>query len=134
VDGRNHALPREARLTGKAAFDRVFAGRLKRNTRYFRFFVGDPVAGKDVARLGMAVSRRVDKRSVVRNRLRRQIRESFRLALHELPALDIVVSARPEAAKSTRESAWQDLHEGWARLKSVVGNLPQTPSPVQGSA
>lgn len=132
MNGRSHALPREARLTGKAAFDRVFAGRLKRNSRYFRFFVGDPVAGRDVARLGMAVSRRVDKRAVVRNRLRRQIRESFRLVLRGLPAIDVVVSARPEAAKSTRESAWHDLCDGWARMKSAIDSLPQSTVPEQG--
>jgi ribonuclease P protein component len=101
-------------LSGKAAFDGVFAARQKRNSRYFRFHYADNAL--DHARLGMAVSRRVDKRSVVRNRLRRQIRQSFRLALPALPSLDIVVNAKPEAAQATRGDLWRDLVEAWPRL------------------
>ena len=101
-------------LSGKAAFDRVFAARLKRHSRYFRFHYADNALGH--ARLGMAVSRRVDKRAVVRNRLRRQIRQSFRLASAAIPALDIVVNARPEAAQAPREAVWRDLQDAWPQL------------------
>lgn len=101
-------------LSGKPAFDRVFAARLKRNSRYFRFHYA--ASELDHARLGMAVSRRVDKRSVVRNRLRRQIRHSFRLAAAQLPFLDIVVNAKPEAAQAPRDEVWRDLIEAWPRL------------------
>lgn len=128
MDRRALALPRAARLTGKAAFDRVFAGRRRHNTRYFRFFVGEAGADARVPRLGMAVSRRVDKRSVVRNRLRRQIRESFRLALDRLPAIDVVVNARPEAAQASREEIWRDLHEGWLRLIPSLSGAPAAPT------
>jgi hypothetical protein len=71
MSGRSAALPRSARLTGKAQFDRVFALRTTRNSRYFRLNLADN--GLAHARLGMAVSRRVDKRAVQRNRLRRQV-------------------------------------------------------------
>ena len=43
------------------------------------------------ARLGLVVPKRVLKRAVDRNRAKRQIRESFRLARPGLPAWDIVV-------------------------------------------
>jgi ribonuclease P protein component len=103
-------------LSGKAAFDRVFVARLKRNSRYFRFHFA--ASELDHARLGMAVSRRVDKRSVVRNRLRRQIRQSFRLAMATLPNLDIVVNAKPEAAQAPRGEVWRDLLDAWPRLRA----------------
>jgi len=45
----------------------------------------------DGARLGLVVPKRILKRAVDRNRAKRQIRESFRLARPELPAWDIVV-------------------------------------------
>jgi ribonuclease P protein component len=114
MSGRSAALPRSARLTGKAQFDRVFALRTTRNSRYFRLNLADN--GLDNARLGMAVSRRVDKRAVQRNRLRRQVRESFRLAWPGLPALDIVVTARPDAAQAERSLVWADLQALWAAL------------------
>lgn len=109
------ALPPRARvLSGKAAFDRVFAARLKRGSRYFRVHYAHNDVGH--ARLGMAVSRRVDKRAVMRNQLRRQIRQSFRLICPTLPALDIVVNAKPEAAQAPRSAIWRDLIELWPQL------------------
>ena len=42
-------------------------------------------------RLGMIVAKRVLTRAVDRNRVKRCVRESFRLALPELPACDYVV-------------------------------------------
>lgn len=101
-------------LSGKSQFDRVFAAGQRAGSRYFRVHYADGGAG--LARLGMAVSRKVDKRAVNRNRLRRQIRESFRRNRSELPVLDLVVTARPEAAGAAREQVWQDLSKLWSRL------------------
>ena len=50
------------------------------------------------ARLGMAVSKRVSKRAVVRNRIRRLIRESFRLNRAKLPPCDVLLIAQTTAA------------------------------------
>ena len=114
MNGRVNALPRSARLSGKAEFDRVFVGARRRTTRYFRVaWAENPL---DYARLGMAVSRRVDKRAVVRNRLRRRIRESFRLAWSGLRSVDIVVTAKPEAAHADRADVWRDLVAFWPTL------------------
>lgn len=55
-------------------------------------------------RLGLAVAIRTAGSAVARNRVRRIVRESFRLAQHELPAVDIVVAARaPVKTASSRE-------------------------------
>ena len=43
-----------------------------------------------LARLGLVISKRVLRRSVDRNRVRRWARETFRLRQHRLPAVDIV--------------------------------------------
>jgi ribonuclease P protein component len=72
--------------------------------------------GKPVARLGIAVSRRVDKRAVVRNRIRRVIRESFRLHRAALPAADILVIARVQAAGTVNAQLRVDLDTLWRRL------------------
>jgi ribonuclease P protein component len=50
------------------------------------------------ARLGLAVSRKVSRSAVQRNRIKRLGRESFRKHGDSLPLLDIVVMARPGAA------------------------------------
>ncbi len=109
-------LPRDARLTGAHAFDRVFASRKARSGRYFRihYLVPDPPGAS--ARLGMTVSRRVARSAVERNRVRRQIRESFRLQRPGLAALDFVVRALPGAAAIDSAELRQSLNDLWSRF------------------
>jgi len=54
---------------------------------------------------------------VARNRIRRVAREVFRLAQRELPALDVVVSARSAAREASRTALRVDL----SRLLTTVG-------------
>ena len=49
------------------------------------------------ARLGLSIGGKAVGNSVRRNRLRRVLREQFRLCQPDLPALDIVITARPGA-------------------------------------
>lgn len=68
----------------------------------------------DHARLGMVVAKRQFRRAVDRNRMRRIIRETFRLQGPDLPALDVVV--RVLAAPAENEAA-AELAGLLARLK-----------------
>ncbi|HEX6832074.1 MAG TPA: ribonuclease P protein component [Rudaea sp.] len=72
-----------------------------------------------IARLGMAVSRRVSKKAVVRNRIRRTIRESFRLHRALLPACDVLVIARTSAAERSNAELRADLETIWQRLSAL---------------
>lgn len=57
------------------------------------------------SRVGLAIGKRIAKRAVDRNRLRRRIREAFRLEYHQLPrGVDLVVlGAQPGADPSLAE-------------------------------
>ena len=73
--------------------------------------------GRDTNRLGVTVSNKIGK-AVVRNKVRRRLREIYRL--HEdriVPGLDIVVVARVKAAHATY---WQ-LDESFVRLCTKLG-------------
>ena len=58
------------------------------------FFVYARENGRQLSRLGVTVSRRVARRAVDRNRIKRVIRESFRQQENILMGLDIVTIAR----------------------------------------
>ncbi|QSQ52443.1 ribonuclease P protein component [Xanthomonas translucens pv. undulosa] len=72
------------------------------------------------ARLGLAVSRKVDKRAVVRNRIKRVLRDATRHLLPWLAPGDYVVVARSAAAQASGEQ----LRQAYLRLLRRAGALP----------
>jgi ribonuclease P protein component len=111
------SFPRSARLLAKVQFDAAFADGRRCASRFFRASVGNP--SNTGVSLGLAVSRRVSKLAVQRNRLKRSVRESFRCQRALLPALDIVISAKPEAVIAEAEALRQDLAKLWQRIAAL---------------
>ncbi|MSQ97966.1 MAG: ribonuclease P protein component [Xanthomonadales bacterium] len=119
------ALSRQSRLCGPKEFSRVFEQAVVSADAGFK--VLGRLAEQQNSRLGMAVSREVDKRAVQRNRLKRVIRESFRT--HYLsdpprpPAADIVVLPRRQAVAICNEQLFDQLASHWARIDERLRNV-----------
>lgn len=92
------SFPPQARVRAKADFDRVFAHGRRFATPLLTMHHLDDAAP---ARLGLAVSRKVDRRAVVRNRIKRRLRDHFRRHRAALAAGAYVVVARSAAAGAT---------------------------------
>ena len=75
-------------------------------------------SGRDHARLGITVSKKVSKRAVDRNRIKRQIRESFRAIQSGLKPLDYVVIARGRSAKASNADIREAMARHWTRFAS----------------
>jgi ribonuclease P protein component len=71
-------------------------------------------------RLGMAVSTRAAGHAVNRNRLRRLIRESFRMHRESMPAVDVLVTARSAAARAANAEVFRKLAELWRTIGSAT--------------
>jgi ribonuclease P protein component len=67
----------------------------------------------------MAVGTRAIGNAVRRNRLRRLIRESFRMHRQKLPALDIFVIARPAARAARNADVLASLSGLWQAIRST---------------
>ena len=107
-------LPREARIrrAGDFAALRQASGRLGGrcfSVRYRQNELGH-------ARLGLTISKRVSKRAVERNRIKRLLRESFRRVRSQLPPLDLVVMAREQAAGVPGPELLAEIDALWRRL------------------
>ncbi len=84
---------RASRLSGAKEYERIFARRMRTDLG----FITIHAALNDVprARLGLSIGSRVGN-AVRRNRVKRLVREAFRLSYPQLPVgIDLVVSARP---------------------------------------
>ena len=114
-DRRRYRLPEQRRIRRKAQFDALQAsGRRLANAHFGLTMRANDADG---ARLGLAVSIKVAGSGVERNRIRRAIRESFRLNQHELPAVDLVVSARSRARGASSSELRDSLADLWAKIR-----------------
>jgi ribonuclease P protein component len=83
---------RAARLLTPKHFDAVYATRMRVVDGCFSINAAPNALGH--ARLGLSIGTKAAGNSVARNRVKRQVRESFRRHASELPAMDLVVGAR----------------------------------------
>ncbi len=89
-EGGKARFPSEFRLKKKADFKRVYESGTKRVGRYFTMFV---LPTEKEGRIGIVVSRKFGK-AVERNRVKRLIREAYRLNRVRFAGMDIVVIPR----------------------------------------
>lgn len=89
---RPQGFPSWARVRRQADFDRAW--RRGRRARASALVVVAVPNGTERTRLGLSIGRRIWPGAVQRNRLKRVIREAFRLTLDELPpGIDLIVMA-----------------------------------------
>lgn len=138
TDGRAgvgaQAFPRRSRLLKPAEFKTVFDRPVVSSDHLFKVFARPGTSPH--YRLGLAVSRKVDRRAVGRNRIKRVIRESFRVTfpLGDQKAADqhsggqhnagqgrdFVIVASPQAAKVAGEQLRSSLAKHWQTIDRKI--------------
>lgn len=128
---RAAGLPREARLrrAGDFAALRQNSGRLGGRCFSVRYRLNE--GGQP--RLGLAISKRVSKRAVDRNRIKRLVRESFRRHRLELPPVDLMVMARDQACGLSGPELLADLQQLWKKLRSARLEVTLKPDDPAGT-
>lgn len=103
------------RIRQKSDFDAAYRSGNKIGDTCFFIVIRPNQQGN--ARLGLSISARTVGIAVNRNRIKRVIRESFRLHQHLLPAADLIVNSRNGARDADNAELAQRLEQLW---KNVV--------------
>ena len=110
-------LPPERRMRRPAEFKRAYTTGKRLGNEVFT--VNAQPNGLTCARLGMSIAARILRRAVDRNRVRRQIRESFRVHQQDLPAIDIVIGARAGVLAADNARLRSALEKLWLKIGST---------------
>ena len=119
----NNTFPRVLRLLNSRDFDQVFKNPVRASAQ------GMLVLAKnnnlDKPRLGLVISKKVLKRAVWRNRIKRIVRETFRNSQDNLPKADLVFIARPKIGDISNSELSSTLQRLWNHVSRRLDN-PQS--------
>lgn len=120
----NTYLP-ENRLAEKSDFSGVFDQAAYKYSTPELLLLARPNACF-VPRLGVVVPKKNVRKAVTRNRIKRVIRESFRLHKNQLPHWDIVVLALRSADKAPNQRLFERLAKGWSKFANQAASRPES--------
>ena len=106
----------KVKLTEALEFKRVFSKAKAYNFKNIKGLVRTNEG--QTARLGVIVAKKNVRKASQRSRIKRLIRESFRIARPTLPAIDIIVMARFGANSSKNSEIFECLNKLWAKLSA----------------
>ncbi|MGB0465939.1 MAG: ribonuclease P protein component [Pontibacterium sp.] len=117
--------PRELRILTGEGFQKVFSNASLKVPDQHLLILARP-NGLDHPRIGFVISKKNVRLAVQRNRVRRIIRESYRLNQHHLPPVDIVVLARRGLDGLESEALHKLSSKCWSRLRKKVKQRTNT--------
>ena len=116
----SYQLPSSQRLKKPAQFQSVYKSKQWGGSKHYTFNVlGETTIDQITQKpsiLGVTVSKKVSKRAVDRNRIKRQIREFYRYKQSELTDADIVITAKPSCMRAPDDEREQSLQELWGKI------------------
>ncbi|MBK8816590.1 MAG: ribonuclease P protein component [Methylococcaceae bacterium] len=107
-------FPPALRLKKAAEFKKVFTNPVKSTDKYFTILATQTSFGHP--RIGLAIAKKIIRKAVHRNVIKRTVRESFRLERQIMGSIDIVVLARKDAIDAPIDVLRKSLSKHWLKL------------------
>lgn len=114
MDAQRYNYPRESRLLTPRHFSHVFEKAIPATSPTITLLARHN--DLDHARLGVTIPKKKVKLAVNRNRIKRCIRESFRLNAHSLPNVDIIVIGKHGINDLDNKQLHDHLNSLWKRI------------------
>jgi ribonuclease P protein component len=113
-------FPKKVRLLNKADYNTVFTKPVKVSNSLFLIIIHK--TSNPYSRLGLVISKKVDKRAVQRNRIKRIVRESFRNRKFEI-SCDYAVLARGKITSLNNTEIFESINQLWNKAQSKVTQI-----------
>jgi ribonuclease P protein component len=105
------------KLTNKSEFNKVFEKPRRVSENLLIILYIDNDSGR--ARLGMAISKKIIAKATQRNKIKRIIRESFRLTVN-LPSVDLIILPTKAVASASNHEVRNTLLRLWNKIKCQI--------------
>jgi ribonuclease P protein component len=116
-----HAFPKQYRLTKTDEFSSVFGFRKALRSPHFLLHYRLRITGEAEiitgARLGLVIAKRLLKRSVDRNLVKRLCRENFRTLRNRLPARDLILRLAVKPKPLDKKALGEEIRTLLSKLK-----------------
>lgn len=116
-------LPRVNRLKSWREFQAVYQHGIRHSSPHLNLRSLLEEESQNVTRFGISISKKVSKKAVSRNRIKRQIRSAIREMLPMIaPGWKIVVGVKPGATECKYEHFLRELKELLVKAKIINGD------------
>jgi len=115
---KNQGFPRQARIIKTDDFSSVFSFRKRVSGHFLAIHYQYNTLGR--ARLGLVVAKKIAKRSVDRNYMRRVLREFFRKQQMDIGPIDVVLRVQKIFHHQEHEAVAQEFDDLLFRLKRAT--------------
>jgi len=111
----DHTISKKNRLLKPSEFQNIYKhGQWVANRELVANFKSE---NNQISKLGITVSKKVSKRAVDRNRIKRQIREWFRKNKLSCVHIDLIITAKPNAKAKTNKEIQHSLDDLWRKVQ-----------------
>jgi ribonuclease P protein component len=120
-------LPKTHRLRNRKHYRAVYEQGIRRYSPHLTLIALSTQSKTDAiyspeTKIGISISKKVSKKAVVRNRIKRQIKSVFRTNLHLIrPGWKIVIVVKPKAIECKYEHFLRELEELLKQTKIING-------------
>lgn len=110
----SYKFGRELRLLTPSQFDSVFQNPFRVASPLFTILAKPNQLTQP--RIGLTIAKKRVKLAVQRNRIKRCVRDSFRLHQHQLPAVDLVLMVKGDISNTPNDELLKQLERLWQKI------------------